>query len=132
MQYDRDKQKIRLVGGLSLGLGVLLIILTIIITFIELLVSAGRGDLVRGAVAFAISVVMASTMMGCGTELTRLHVYAASDIYSMRMAWTGLLLVMALCGTLAIWFIPPLTPLAIFIVTLLVLVRPAVIRLSAH
>jgi hypothetical protein len=132
MQYERDKQKVRVVGGLAVGIGAILMILTIFITLFELLASAGRGDVVRGFGAFAIGLVMASTMMGAGGQLTRLRYYAADDVYNMRMAWTGLLLVMLLGGILAIWFIPPLTSLAAFIIFLLMIVRPAVIRLSSN
>jgi hypothetical protein len=130
MHPERDKQAVRAIGGVALGLGTILMLLTIIVTLNILLVTAGRGDVIRGAIAFAIGLVMASTLMSCGTQLQRLRLYTDAEVQGMRMAWAALMLVMVAGGLLSYWFIEPLTALAAFIIILLMLIRKAVIRLS--
>ena|SRR6266404_2096291 len=130
MQYQRDKALVRTVGGLALLLGAILMIVTIVITFVSLATGGGRGDLVHGAFAFALALVMSSTLMGCGAQFQRLTFYTAADVDNMRMAWTGLLIVLVLTGIPAYWVIPPLYQLALFCVVILIFIRGAVIRLS--
>ena len=132
MQPERDKRAVRSVGLISLLLGTILMPVTIIAALYNLLVTAGSGDIIGGAIAFGISLVMASTLLSCGTQLARPGLYTgiSADIDTMRMCWAALLIVMIAGGVLAYRFIQPLALVAVFMACLLVIIRGAVIRLS--
>src|SRR5215204_3679307 len=108
MRRERDKQSVRAVGAICLGLGLIVVPLTILATLSILLTTAGRGDLVKGATIFFTAIVMGSTMMSCGTVLQQLRLLTDQQVDSMRMSWTGLLIVMVAGGAVGVWAMPGL------------------------
>jgi hypothetical protein len=132
MHHERDKRTVRSVGLISLLLGTVIMPVTIIGVLYNVLVTAGRGDVIGGAIAFGISLVMASTLLSCGTQLARPGLYTGigTDIDTMRLCWAALLVVMVGGGVLAYYYIQPLALVAVFVAILLLISRGAVIRLS--
>ncbi|MDF2461660.1 MAG: hypothetical protein K0S68_1063 [Candidatus Saccharibacteria bacterium] len=132
MRRERDKHAVRTVGAICLGLGLILVPLTLLVTAASLLTTAGRtGDIARGFLAFVTPLIMGSTLLACGTQLQSLRLFTDQQITNMRMAWTGILLVMVAGGGVAVWAnIPGLVYLAAFVLCLLIIIRPSVIRLS--
>jgi hypothetical protein len=130
MRRERDKQSVKAVGAICLGLGALLTLLTLVGSLGLLAALGARADLVRGSIAFFTGLVMGSTLMSCGTQLQRIKLYSSLDIDAMRHAWAGLLIVMVAGAAVGYYVIWPLADLAVFVIIMLLLIRPAVIRLS--
>jgi hypothetical protein len=132
MRRERDKHAVRTVGAICLGLGLILVPTTILVTLAYLLTTAGRvNDLARGATLFVTALIMGSTLMSCGTQLQSLRLFTDQQITNMRMAWTGLLIIMVAGGAASVWAnMPGLVYLAAFVLCLLIIIRPSVIRLS--
>jgi hypothetical protein len=125
---------VRLVGALAAGVGTIMLVLTAITALLLLFVSGG-GDLsqfVRGAVAVMSALVMASTMVSCGTVLGRVRMLTSLDSEALRLNWTALFAVMMAGGVLNLWFVPVLSVIAACILLALLLVRGAVIRLTSR
>jgi hypothetical protein len=130
MRPERDKQIVRTVGSLITGIGAMLLLVTGLATLFALS-AIPTGNIIPGLVALALALVMASTLMSCGTQLMRLRLLTHEEIHTMRLCWTALLLVMVFGGILAFWIVPPLGLIAAFMVLALLAIRPAVIRLSS-
>lgn len=130
MTPERDKRKIRFVGALSLGVGFVTLVLSAVGTLFTLLGGDLTGQAYRTLVAFVVMLVMSSCLMGCGAQLARLRLYTGIDIQTMRLTWSGLLIVMVIGGGVSIWVVRPMAELALLIILLLLAIRPAVIRLS--
>lgn len=131
---QRDIDNVRFVGILSLIMGVVLFILTGLVTLFLLLSAAGTsgGGVVRGALAVALALVMASSLSGLGGELQRLRSDFMHDPENLRRVWTALVIMMVLCGVAGLWLLPPLSALAALLLFALFGIRGAVIRLTSH
>jgi hypothetical protein len=128
MRPERDHRIISLAGTLFVGLGSVLLLLTFLATLFTLF-ALPSGNLVPGALTVLICVIMASTLMSCGAQLSRItssHV----TINEARLSWSALLIVMILGGTAAIWLMPYVAVLALFVALLQLAIRPALIRLA--
>ena len=129
---ERDIQSISIVGTVLLGLGLVQLLLTMFVALFGLFAGLASGsNFTKGLLAVALSLLMASTMSSCAIQLQNLKTYSQSQIQSVRLVWTALVLVMALCGIAALWIIPTLTTLAILVILALFTIRPAIIRLSS-
>jgi hypothetical protein len=130
---DRDIQAIRLVGSLAVGLGAVLLVLTIL-TALFLLFTGGSTDLgvfARGAIAVMVAIIMATTLIGCGTTLARTQTYS-HDADALRLNWTALFAMMLLTGVANLWLVPQLSIAAGFIMLGLLLIRGPIIDLTSH
>ena len=132
MHPERDIRSVRFVGSLSMGIGMVLLILTLVGALFALF-SGGSTDpaaFTRGIYIFIVALVMASTMLGCGAQLQSARYYGWSDIENIRMIWTSEVIVMALGSLASLWLVPPLAWLGGFILFALFTVRGAIIRLT--
>jgi hypothetical protein len=130
---DRDIQAIRLVGSLAVGLGAVLLVLTIL-TALFLLFTGGSTDLgvfARGAIAVMVAIIMATTLIGCGTTLARTQTYS-HDADALRLNWTALFAMMLLTGVANLCLVPQLSIAAGFIMLGLLLIRGPIIDLTSH
>lgn len=134
MHPQRDIQSVRFVGGLSLVLGMVLLILTLLAALFALFNGGGtdQGNVVHWAVIFVVALVMASTMMGCGAQLQRARNVGWTDVENIRMVWTSEVIVMVLGIVLSINNVPPLAWTGGLMLFLLFTVRGAIIRLSGR
>jgi hypothetical protein len=130
MQFERDQQAVRFVGALATTIGGLIMILTFLITFLSLLNYHG-ASVIHGAATFFLSLVMASTLMGCGTQMSSLHLHGGSDTEQLRLLWTALCVMMVLCLIGGAYLMPPLVGLSGVILLALVAIRGAIIRLTS-
>ncbi len=130
MTPERDKMKIRIAGAISLGMGFVLLLLTLFTTLFALF-SGPSANYGRALLAFGLTLIIASTLMSCGTQLTRLRLYTGIDVQSMRLNWTALLLVMVIGGLISFWLMPEISDVCVIEIIVLLTVRGAVIRLSA-
>ncbi|HEY2004603.1 MAG TPA: hypothetical protein VGH44_05830 [Candidatus Saccharimonadia bacterium] len=134
MHPERDIRSVRFVGSLSLMLGMVLMILTLVAALFALLSGIGsdQGSIVHWAILFIVALVMAATMMGCGAQLQRARNVGYADIENIRMIWTSEVIVMALGIVLSISNVPPLGWVGILMLVLLFTIRGAIIRLSGR
>jgi hypothetical protein len=86
MRRERDKQSVRAVGAICLTLGMILAVLTVLVSFIMIATLRAQADLVRGAIFFFTGLIMGSTMMSCGTQMQRLDLYTSFDSENLRHA----------------------------------------------
>jgi len=131
--HDRDLQDVRLVGTLALLLGVVLFVLTGLLTMLLLYANAASNtaDFFKGALSVLLALVMGATLSGLGGQMQHVRTGYAHELENLRLVWTAMVLMMALCGTAAIWLIPPLFALAAIMLVALFGIRRAVIRLTA-
>ncbi len=129
---DRDIRKVRIVGGLVFGLGLLLIVLTFFIALFGLFSGSvsDPNQLIPGLLGLGLSLVMACSLIACGAELQKIRPYSSAGIESMRLVWTSLVILMFLGGIAGFWLAPPLSSLALIVLIALFLVRGAVVRLT--
>lgn len=130
--HDRDLQDVRFVGTLALILGVVMFVLTGLTALLLLLASttASTGDFLKGALGVLLALVMAASLSGLGGQMQRVRTGFAHELENLRLVWTALVLMMGLCGTAAIWLVPPLFGVAALVLLALLAVRGAVIRLT--
>jgi len=111
---QRDINNVRFVGILALTMGVVLFVLTALATLFLLIAGStvDGGAVARGTLGVALALVMASSLSGLGGELQRLRPDFMHDPDNLRLVWTALVVMMALCGVAGLWLVPPLTGLA--------------------
>jgi hypothetical protein len=131
---QRDIDNVRLVGVLALTIGILLFILTAIVTLFLLIASPGadEGAIARGALGVGLALVMASSLSALGGQMQRLRPDFMHDPENLRLVWTALVIMMVFCGLAALWLVPPLTGLATLVLIGLIAIRGAVIRLTSN
>ena len=129
MQFDRDKQAVRFVGALAATIGGLLLTLTMLGTLFALLNYHG-ANVARGAATFFLALIMSSTLMGCGAQMSSLKLHAGSDSDQLRLLWSALFVMMILCLIGSVYLLQPLVGLAGLMLIALVAIRRSVIRLT--
>jgi len=134
MHPERDIRSVRFVGSLSLMLGMVLMILTLVAALFALFSGIGsdQGSIIHWAVQFVVALVMAAAMMGCGAQLQRARYYGYTDVENIRMVWTSEVIVMVLGIVFSVSNIPPLAWVGILMLFLLFTIRGAIIRLSGR
>lgn len=134
MHPQRDIQSVRFVGSLSLVLGMVLLILTLLAALFALFNGGGSDQAIitHWAVIFIVALVMASTMMGCGAQLQRARYYGWTDVENIRMIWTSEVIVMTIGTLLSFNVVPPLAWTGGLMLFLLFTIRGAIIRLSSR
>lgn len=134
MHPQRDIQSVRFVGSLSLVLGMVLLILTLLAALFALFAGAGTDQaiIVHWTATFIVALVMASTMMGCGAQLQRARHHGWADIENIRMVWTSEVIVMTLGVVFSINTVAALAWIGILMLFLLFTIRGAIIRLSGR
>jgi hypothetical protein len=123
--YNRDIQSIRIVGGLALGIGLVLFFLTALGALFALFagISSDPARFARGVAAVVLGLLMATTLIGCGSDLQRIKP-DAGGLENLRLVWT------AFFAIAAAYVIPPLSLLALIMLLLTWAIRPAVIHLT--
>lgn len=131
---QRDIDNVRLVGVLALTMGVVMFMLTALVTLFLLfaITGSGEGSVARGALGVALALVMASSLSGLGGEMQKLRPDFIHDPENLRLVWTALVVMMVFCGLAGLWLVPPLSGLAVLILFALFAVRGSVIRLTSH
>jgi succinate dehydrogenase hydrophobic anchor subunit len=129
--YNRDIQSIRIVGGLALGIGLVLFFLTALGALFALFagISSDPARFARGVAAVVLGLLMATTLIGCGSDLQRIKP-DAGGLENLRLVWTALFLMMLICAIASAYVIPPLSLLALIMLLLTWAIRPAVIHLT--
>jgi len=130
MSPERDKTKVRLAGALTLGIGIVMMLLTLFTTLFALF-SGPTANYPRAVLAFGLLLILASTLMSCGMQLTRLRLYTTADIQTLRLNWTALVLVMVIGGLVSFWVFPQISDVCVVELVVLFSIRGAIIRLSA-
>ena len=130
MSPERDKTKVRLAGALTLGIGIVMMLLTLFTTLFALF-SGPTANYPRAVIAFGLLLILASTLMSCGMQLTRLRLYTTADIQTLRLNWTALVLVMVIGGLVSFWVFPQISDVCVVELVVLFSIRGAIIRLSA-
>jgi hypothetical protein len=125
---------VRFVGVLALTMGVVLFVLTALVTLFLLLSSTGvgSGSVARGALGVALALIMASSLSGLGGELQRLRPDFMHDPENLRRVWAALVVMMTFCGIAGLWLVPPLSALSALVLFALFAVRGSVIRLTSR
>jgi hypothetical protein len=118
MTPAKDKNKVRIVGALSLAIGAILMAFTVFGTLFVLF-SGPSTNYGRAMLSFGVLIILSSCLMSCGTQLTRLRLYTSNDIQTMRLNWTALVLVTAIGGAIAFWVIPPVVDVCVIELLLL-------------
>lgn len=130
MTPERDKTKIRFVGALSVGCGTIMLVLDFFVTLFRLVSGPGYSYAQTG-ISFILMLIVASTLMSCGTQLTRLRLYTSNDVQVMRLNWTALVIVMVVGGLIAYATAPTVAYVCALEIIALFAIRGSVIRLSA-
>src|SRR6516225_1197683 len=96
MNPQRDLQSIRFVGSLSLGIGAVLLVITLLATLLALfsLATTTSTNYIRGIIIFIFALLTSAVMMGCGAELQTHKGYGPSEVENLRLTWTALVLAM--------------------------------------
>jgi hypothetical protein len=76
--------------------------------------------------------VMSTTLISCGTTLSRTRPYHHFDTDALRLNWTALFAMMLLTGVANLWLVPQLSIVAGFILLGLLLIREPIINLTSH
>lgn len=126
--------RIRAVGTFAYGIGIAQILLTLLIAVTLLLgsISNDLNDSLITLLTLGVSLMMASTLIGCGYELSRSRDYSRSKINDIRFTWTALLVAMVIFGGAGLILAPPLSGIAIAIILLLLTIRSPIIKLSRY
>jgi hypothetical protein len=130
---ERDIQAVRVAGSVLLGVGLIQLLLTMFVALFGLFsgLSSGTANFAKGLLAVALSLTMASIMSSCAIQMQNLRSYTQSQIQTVRIVWTSLVLVMVLCGLAGLWVLPTLTTLAVLVILILFTIRRPIIRLSS-
>jgi hypothetical protein len=130
--YDRDINTVRFVGSLTVGLGIILMLLTALAVLFGLFTGSlvAPAHIVRGLGSAALSIIMSSTMVGCGAQFQRLRLYSNLDTENLRLVWTALVLVMMVSIIAGYFLLPPLSTLAALVLFGAWTIRGAVLRLT--
>jgi hypothetical protein len=132
--YDRDVNGIRLVGGLCVGIGLLLFLLTFVGSVYALFtnISANINAYIRGIAAAVTSLLMSVTLIACGGELQRLRFYGRVNLENLRLVWAALVLMMVIFIIAGAYLIPPLAGVAFLVLLLVFTIRGAVSRVTRY
>lgn len=130
--HNRDLQDVRLVGTLTLLLGVVLFALTGFTALLLLYVgaSSNAAGFFKGILGVLLALVMAATLCGLGGQMQHIRTGFAHELENLRLVWTSMVLMMVVCGAAAIWLVPPLFGLAALVLLAMLAIRGAVIRLT--
>jgi len=133
VEYDKDIRIIKAVGLIIAGLGIVLLMLTlttVVLGVLNVLPTTAGSYTVNVAAQLILAFIMALTMIGCGTELSRPEPLIASSVESLRLNWVALFGVMFVTWIAGFWLRPELGSLSLIVLVLLLMIRTQIIRIS--
>jgi integral membrane sensor domain MASE1 len=130
--YDRDTNNVRVVGGVIVGLGVVLFLLTFlgIIVYVFARLSTNPAAIFEGLLPAILCLLMSITMVACGTQFQRVNFRWRTDLENLRLVWAALFIAMLISAVAGSILLPPLTGLAATVLFLIWAIRGAIIRLT--
>ncbi len=135
--YTKDLSLIKAVGIAVSLIGVILLMLTLTSAVLALLTvkptltpTSTATPAYLGIVQFILAFGMSFSMIACGAELSHPEPLISGGLETLRLNWAALFGFMIAGWLLGFWLQPILGGLSIVIILLLLLIRPAVIRLS--
>ncbi len=132
--YDSDIKLIRTVGHVIVGIGIALMLFTIIIGAVGVLSAQTiktSSYTLTSLAQLVLGFGMGISMIGCGTQMAQPGPLVGSAVESMRLSWAALFGAMFITWLLGFWLQPVLGALSLLVLLLLILIRAAVVRISA-
>ena len=135
--YTKDLSLIKAVGVAISLIGIMLLMFTLASAILALLTvrptvtpTSPVTQTYLGIVQFILAFGMSFSMIACGAQLSHPEPLISDGLETLRLNWAALFGLMVAGWLLGFWLLPVLGGLSLVIILLLLLIRPAVIRLS--